>query len=49
MLSVIPGITLHGLLVRRILSKRQNEPGPEVPRLPAHEEVIRVLRNRPEI
>ena len=46
MLSNIPGINLNGLTVHRIPSRRQNEPGPIVARLPAQDEVVRVLRNR---
>ena len=45
-LSDIPGITLNGLSVRRLPSRRQNEPGPVVTRLPTQEEDIRVLCNR---
>ena len=41
----IPGMTLHGVSVRRIPSRCQNEPGPVVARLPNHEQVIRVLRH----
>ena len=46
LLSNIPGINLNGLTVHRISSRRQNEPGPIVARLPAQDEVVRVFRNR---
>ena len=45
-LSRIPGIDLSGISIRRILSKRPNEPRPLVVRLSSHDEVIHILRNR---